>query len=134
MFESSEPVVDATVLVESATAVPQQADVGFTAVVDFLKALAARDIAAPAFGSASKLKEFQKEDGYLRVQAVDGAALVRVYHQQASELNEEVSAGKYVKPNGERTDEPWTETILFPGMELETPVIESNAVTIAIYN
>jgi hypothetical protein len=134
MFEDAEFVENDAVLVASKTQQPTRETSGFNAVVDFLKALVARDVAAPAFGSASSLKDREQYEGTLTVQATEGAALVRVYHQQYSELNEEVSAGKYVTASGERTDEPWHDELLMPGEVLQTPVIESNAITIAIYS
>ena len=134
MFGEPEEVVDAAVVVEAnATGVQTVGKDGFNAIVDALKSLAARDAQAPAFGSASSLQEREKYEAALRIAVVEGIALLRIYHQKASEFNLEVSAGEYLTPDGQPTDEPWSTRVLGEGDTLNVTVIESNAITVAIY-
>lgn len=134
MFGEPEEVVDATVVVEAnATGVQTVGKDGFNAIVSTLQSLAARDAVAPAFGSASSLQEREKYEAALRIAVVEGIALLRIYHQKASEFNLEVSAGEYLTPDGQPTDEPWSSRVLGEGDTLNVAVIESNAITIAIY-
>jgi len=134
MFDDPVVVTDGPVIVEAnMTGMMVTGDGSMSALLDTLKALANRDMAAPSFGSASSLPDREKFEGELRLTVEQGVALLRVYHQQASEFNLEVSGGKYIALNGEPTDEPWETIILAPGTPLTVPVIESNAITVAIY-
>lgn len=99
---------------------------------EFLEKMWDRDTGAPSVGSASGFRT-GKKDAKITVVGAEGLAVLRVYNQKASELNEEVSAGQYVTYKGERTDELWELVYLLPGQSLELQVIESNAVTISLY-
>lgn len=109
-------------------ALPLIDSVTVVAIYEFLKKMWKRDTTAPSVGAVGR------EDGVIEVTAESGVALLRIYSRKAHDLNVEVSAGDYINYKGEVTDEPWETTILLPGQTLSLELIQSNAVTLALYN
>lgn len=97
-----------------------------------LKAQAQADIAAPAFGSASRA--FNAVAGSCRVHCDEGVAIIRVYHAlYDSPYKGEGSPQTYLDPAGEETADAWSHVLLLEGQSHDFTVIESNAITAAFY-